>query len=84
MNCSSKKAVQMYILMIYYFSEKRYERCMKDEKLVLSGPDGFLAPIAAQETLISVRSSVRPSGSNLSRAVNLNHSGSNIQAISQE
>ena len=44
----------------------------------------FLAPTGAQDMLISVRSSVRPSGSSLSRAVNIHHSGSNLQAISQE
>ena len=38
----------------------------------------------AQEVLMSVRLSVRVSGPNLSRAVNLHHSGSNLQAISQE
>jgi hypothetical protein len=40
----------------------------------------YLAPTGAQEMLICVR----PSGPNLSRAVNLHHSGSNLQAISQE
>ena len=40
----------------------------------------FLAPTGAQETLISVYLL----GSDLSRAVNLNRSGSNLQAISQE
>ena len=42
--------------------------------------DIFLAPTGAQEVLLFVRSS----GSSLSRAVNLRHSGSNFQAISQE
>ena len=40
----------------------------------------FLAPIGAQETLMFVCMY----DSNLSRAVNLHHSGSNLQAISQE
>ena len=40
----------------------------------------FLAQTGAQEMRMFVRSSV----SNLSRAVNLHHSGSNLQAISQE
>ena len=33
---------------------------------------------------LSVRPSVRPFGDKLSRAVNLHHSGSNLQAISQQ
>ena len=45
---------------------------------------GFLAPTGAQEVTICVRPSVRPLRSNLSRAVNLHHSGSNLQAIGQE
>ena len=40
----------------------------------------FLAPTGAQEMLMCVRSF----GSSLSRAINLHHSGSNLQAISQE
>ena len=40
----------------------------------------FLAPTGAQEMLMCVRSF----GSSLSRAVNLHHSGSNLQAISQQ
>ena len=40
----------------------------------------FLAPTGAQEMLMFVCSF----GSNLSRAVNLHHSVSNLQAISQE
>ena len=40
----------------------------------------FLAPTGAQGVTIFVR----PCGSNLSRAVNLHHSGSNLQAIRQE
>ena len=40
----------------------------------------FLAPTEAQGVTICVC----PFGSSLSRAVNLDHSGSNIQAISQE
>ena len=34
--------------------------------------------------LISVRSFIHSSGSNLSRAVNLHHSGSNLEAVSLE
>ena len=41
-------------------------------------PAHFLAPTEAQEIF------VRPFGPNLSRAVNLHHSASNLQAISQE
>ena len=40
----------------------------------------FLAPIGAQERLMLVRAF----GPSLSRAVNLHHSGSNLQAISRE
>ena len=42
----------------------------------------FLAPTGPQGVTMCVRPSVRPFGSNLSRAVNLHHSGSNLQAIS--
>ena len=44
----------------------------------------FLAPTGALEMLMFVRSYIRPSSSNLSRAVNLHLSASNLQAISQE
>ena len=44
----------------------------------------ILAPIGAQEMLIFVCSFVRSFGSNLSRALNLHLSSSNLQAISQQ
>ena len=44
----------------------------------------FLAPIGAQEMLILVCALVCLCGLNLSRAVNFHHSGSNLQAISQD
>ena len=51
----------------------------KLENLNLNKLD-FLAPTGAQEMLMLVCMFA----SNLSRAVNLHHSGSNLQAISQE
>ena len=44
----------------------------------------FLAPTGAQEMLMYVQMFVRMFGSSLSIALNLHHSGSNLQAISQE
>ena len=46
--------------------------------------DTFLAPTGALEVTMSVCPSVRPFGGMLSRAVNIHHSSSNLQAISQE
>ena len=44
--------------------------------LALLGPlSCFLAPSGAQEVTLSVRLSIRPSGSGLSRALNLHLSG---------